>query len=194
MSVLFALPLVYVLFFCYSYLLFFPSDNAGEHSYTLAVNEFADLTADEFSAKMTGLNVIQNDMMASANSEGPHNYVEAPLASLDWRQRKAVTPVKNQASCGSCWAFSATGSVEGAYAIKTGKLVTLSEQELVDCSRPQGNHGCNGGLMDQAFEWIIKNKGITSESAYPYTAKDGTCKPGSPVAATISKYVNVQVK
>jgi len=166
--------------------------NMGSHSYSMSVNEFADMSFEEFHAKMTGLLPRQNSFLRAQNNEGPHNSVNAPLASVDWRAKNAVTPVKNQQQCGSCWAFSATGAVEGAHAVATGSLVSVSEQQLVDCSAAEGNQGCNGGLMDQAFEWIIKNKGITSESAYPYTARDGSCKSGKPVVATISSYTDVQ--
>jgi len=130
--------------------------NMGNHTYSMAVNEFADMTFDEFHKKMTGTKVTDRAHLRSLN--GPHKSVKGPLAtSLDWRQKNAVTGVKNQGQCGSCWSFSTTGSVEGAHAIKTGNLVSLSEQQLIDCSTAQGNQGCNGGLMDQAFQYIISN-------------------------------------
>jgi C1A family cysteine protease len=119
-------------------------------------------------------------------------HATALASSLDWRQKNAVTPVKNQQQCGSCWSFSSTGSVEGAHAIKTGNLVSLSEQQLVDCSTAQGNQGCNGGLMDQAFQFIISNGGITSEAQYPYTATGpNTCQTNVTSVATISSFVDV---
>jgi len=149
--------------------------NAQNNSVTLAINHMGDLSRAEFRQQYLGYTPIKNDYMRSQNSPhvSPAITITAPSA-WDWRAKNAVTPVKNQQQCGSCWSFSATGSLEGAWAISKGNLVSLSEQELVDCSGPQGNEGCNGGLMDQAFEYVIAN-GLCTEASYPYTAADGTC-------------------
>ncbi|KAM3289769.1 hypothetical protein P3S67_018058 [Capsicum chacoense] len=96
---------------------------------------------------------------------------------MDWRKKGAVTGIKDQGQCGCCWAFSVAAATEGINKIKTGKLISLSEQELVDCDT-SSNMGCEGALMDDAFKFIIKNHGLTTESNYPYEETDGTCKTG----------------
>jgi len=141
----------------------------------MGMNEFGDLTFSEFHARYTGYNHRDNSYLRSKNGPKHVNHA-APPKSVDWRAKGAVTPIKNQAQCGSCWAFSTTGAVEGGDYIHTGVLNSLSEQQLVDCSSSTGDQGCNGGLMDDAFQWIINNKGICSEASYPYTAATGTCQ------------------
>ena len=119
-----------------------------------------------------------------------HKNASTPPVSVDWVAAGAVTPVKNQGQCGSCWAFSTTGSTEGAIFVSGKPLPVLSEQQLVDCAGAQGNQGCNGGLMDYGFQYIIDNKGIGSEASYPYKAADGTCKKVASVA-TITSFKDV---
>ena len=143
--------------------------------FKLAQNEYVDLTQDEFKEKYVGtLNKKKNYYMTrlyslSSCENFVNNNVEVP-SSLDWRTKDVVTNVKNQGYCGSCWAFSATGSMEGAYAIAHNKLVNISEQQLIDCSKSYGNLGCNGGLMDAAFEYAI-DYNMTTEAELPYEAK-----------------------
>jgi len=164
--------------------------NAKGLAWEMGVNQFTDLTGKEFADLYLGYRPRSNDYARSRNQHvRPLGQVLAD--ELDWRTKGAVTPVKDQGQCGSCWAFSTTGSVEGANQIKTGTLESVSEQQLVDCAGSAGNQGCNGGLMDDAFEYIIKNGGLGSEASYPYTAKDGKCKQVSSVA-TVSKFTDVK--
>lgn len=139
----------------------------------LGMTHFADLTHEEFAQHAFGYNYSMRLARPATNGAFRYADVEAP-PSVDWRQRKAVSEVKNQAQCGSCWAFSTTGSIEGINAIVTGELVSLSEQELVDCDKGQ-DQGCHGGLMDYAFQFVINNGGLDTEEDYAYTATEGSC-------------------
>jgi len=163
--------------------------NSEGHSYELGMNQFGDLTNAEFQAQY--LRPMQRKANRTAEIHVAGNEVDP--SSVDWRTQGYVTPVKDQGQCGSCWSFSTTGSFEGAHFKATGKLVSFSEQNLVDCSTKQGNQGCNGGLMDNAFEYIIANKGLDTEASYPYTARDGTCRynPANS-GGTLSSYKDVQ--
>ncbi|CAI9260089.1 unnamed protein product [Lactuca saligna] len=155
------------------------SHNKKGLSYTLGVNEFSDMTFEEFSKQKLG--AAQN---CSATKQGNHKLTDVVLPlTQDWRKTGIVSPVKNQGSCGSCWTFSTTGALEAAYAQAFGKSVSLSEQQLVDCARDFNNFGCNGGLPSQAYEYIKYNGGLDTEEAYPYTGKDGVCKYKSENAA-----------
>jgi C1A family cysteine protease len=160
--------------------------NAGNSTFTMAHNQFSHLSSDEFKSMYTG-GFNGDSRMGSAFDL---DVSVAIPTEVDWTAAGAVSAVKDQGQCGSCWAFSTTGGVEGAVFLKTGKLTSLSEQQLVDCAGSTGNKGCNGGLMDDAFQYIIQNGGIGSESSYPYTAADGSCKKVASVS-TISSFTDV---
>lgn len=153
-------------------------------NFTMGINQFTDLTPQEFKDQYVG------GLRSEVGSYGCKSFssgASGAPASMDWRQKGAVTSVKDQGQCGSCWTFSSTGAVEGAWAISTGKLVDLSEQELVDCATgvSYGSHGCNGGQMEGAFKYIIEH-GQCSDSSYPYTSgvtkTGGSCQKCSAVA------------
>jgi len=158
--------------------------NAKKLSWTLGVNQFADMTSFEFAEFVQRGN--GGGFINFRKPESERKIVDLPKASctsVDWTATSSpvVTPVKNQGQCGSCWSFSTTGAVESRYAIKTGELHILSEQELVDCDTKDS--GCNGGLMDYGFEYIIGQNGVCQENDYPYTSgttrKAGSCERSS---------------
>jgi C1A family cysteine protease len=161
--------------------------NAKNLTYKLGLNEFSAMTDEEFSAIKLGF------AAKKLRLEGKRNVTKLPTANLretvDWTTKGAVTPVKNQGSCGSCWAFSATGALEGVSAI-VSKIQDFAEQELVDCSRSYGNNGCSGGLMDYAFKYV-KDKGISIQTDYPYKGVDATCKTTTGTKFKISGFTDV---
>lgn len=163
---------------------------AGLESYNVEMNQFADLDSAEFGEKYL-ISFPKDGVTTKCTG------AQAPTASLpdevDWTTKGAVTAIKNQGQCGSCWAFSTTGSVEGAYFLAKNKLESFSEQQLVDCSHSYGNNGCGGGLMNLSF-FYIKDNGITTEAKYPYKGVASTCKyTAADQAWTVSDCTEVTV-
>jgi len=150
--------------------------NAKSSTYRMGVNEFSDLTADEFAEAHFGFSKPA-EMWPGVKKLGTHRAKagEVLASSVDWTTKGAVTPVKNQGQCGSCWSFSTTGALEGAWELATGALVSVSEQQFVDCSKQ--NSGCSGGLMDYAFSYA-EGVSLCTEDSYSYTARDGSCHTG----------------
>lgn len=164
-------------------------NNANNKRHKLAVNQFADLTNEEFKASRNG---FKGHICSNLATSFRYENVTVPQ-SVDWRKKGAVTPIKNQGQCGCCWAFSAVAAMEGITQLTTGKLISLSEQELVDCDISGQDQGCEGGLMDEAFKFIQQNRGLASETNYPYKGVDGTCNKNKAAthAAQIDGYEDI---
>jgi len=142
--------------------------NSNEYrTYEMGLNQFSALTQEEFTQQYLGV-------IVSSEAHNIESTDDLSVGDIDWVSQGWVTGIKNQGSCGSCWAFSATGALEGLSKAK-GKLESFSEQQLVDCSSSYGNQACNGGLMDNAFKYV-KDHGIVHEDQYPYKGVKATCK------------------
>ncbi|XP_038633549.1 procathepsin L-like isoform X2 [Scyliorhinus canicula] len=176
----------------------------GKHTFTVGMNQFGDLTTKEFNERMNRFLPTEADNRAEEfetdefdedeesddDEEGGDNVTSV---LVDWRVKGYVTPVKDEGRCGSCWAFSTTGAIEGQLFHATKKLIPLSEQNLVDCSGIYGNNGCAGGSMTNAFEYVMRNEGINTAADYPYTATDGKCNfSNKKRVATIRHYIRVR--
>jgi len=170
------------------------SENAKDNTFTLGVNMFTHLSLEEFQAQFTGGK--GGSALGSDDAHLGELEVKTDIASdVDWStDSSVVNPVKDQGQCGSCWAFSAVGTVESAYALAAGKLGSYAEQQLVDCDTTGGSQGCNGGFNQYGISYIGQT-GIASESSYPYKATDGTCRASSVskelAAGTVAGYQSV---
>lgn len=175
------------------------SDDRGSAEH--GVTKFSDLTPEEFAESFLGTRISAEQIARRKAHPDANHLVELPTEDLpeafDWREKGAVTKVKNQGQCGSCWSFSTTGAVEGANFVKSGKLTSLSEQQLVDCDHqcdpgePDAcDSGCNGGLPSNAMAYVMRAGGLDTEEAYPYKARKGKCMATrkGPAAATISNF------
>ncbi|XP_062378187.1 procathepsin L-like [Sardina pilchardus] len=169
----------------------------GIKTYRMGINHFSDMDSEEFKEKVLLRSMIPSNKTRAlphraAKPSTPKGGAVKLSASVDWRENGCVTDVKDQGDCGSCWAFSVTGALESHYCIYYGYLYELSEQQLVDCSSSYGNEGCNGGLMDPSFEYVIDNGGIDTEDYYPYEGEDGDCRfNAAGIAVTCSGYTDV---
>ncbi|MCD7463153.1 hypothetical protein HAX54_050045 [Datura stramonium] len=170
----------------------FNNNNGTNKSYKLGINEFADLTSEEFLRYYTtnhGLNDYKFSSTKTTISSFKYENMSDVPSEIDWRKSGVVTSIKDQGECGCCWAFSAVAALEGANKLATGKLISLSEQQLLDCTTE--NDGCSGGLITTAYDFIVKNGGTAAESDYPYEEHQDSCKSAqgtSDSAVKMSRY------
>ncbi|CAK9135384.1 unnamed protein product [Ilex paraguariensis] len=165
---------------------FIDEHNAENRPYKVGLNRFADLTNEEYRSMFVSGRMERKQKLSSPKGDRyAYKGGEELPEKIDWREKGAVVSVKDQGQCGSCWAFSTVAAVEGINQIVTGDLTVLSEQELVECDNSY-NQGCNGGLMDYAFQFIISNGGIDSEEDYPYRGLDGGCDQNRKNARIVS--------
>jgi len=180
---------------------FIVDHNLKNLTYTLGHNQFSGMDREQYRAylgyssegDLTKINLRGNAFLHKTDAN-------AVPASVNWVEKGGVTPVKDQGQCGSCWSFSVTGALEGAFFNEYGSLTSFSEQQLVDCDNLKNggkDHGCNGGLMDNAFSWIGKNGGLCTENDYPYVSGEtkaaGTCQKTCSVIgdSKVAKFVDV---
>jgi len=163
--------------------------NKGDHSWKMGITQFSDMTPEEFKSYVSCGSMKHKP--SKTMFDAPKDWNKTVASSIDWVAKGAVTPVKNQGQCGSCWAFSTTGAIEGRSFISSGELISLSEQDLVDCSKQ--NSGCNGGLMDYGFAFVESNGGLCTENDYPYLAyQEWRCREdGCAKSDPISSYEDV---
>ena len=168
--------------------------NEKDQDYTLELNHFADIHRSQWTRRKAYNNIMAENNITYEIPTLDNAYNDGSIPnSVDWRDKDVVTPIKNQQQCGSCWAFSAVGSMEGQHALKTGNLVNLSESQIVDCDVNSSDSGCSGGFMDGAFKYVIRQGGIDTEESYPYDPQDDPCTFNkSDIGATFSDYKDVK--
>lgn len=171
----------------------------GQESYEVSMNHLGDYSQAEVKKMLNGWRPDNSETVYASvpretfQSNSTATTINPP--SVDWREIGVVSSVKNQGKCASCWAFSAIGSLEAQQALKSGKFTELSEQNLIDCSIREGNDGCSGGWMDDAFEYIRRNRGINSAHVYPYVGRDGRCAfKKNAIGAVVASFVEVSPK
>ena len=167
-------------------------ESTGKHTYRLGMNQYGDMRSDEL-ARLRGFKKSPPRSAATKSTVGATSNVELLPSSVNWVSKGAVTSVKTQNQCGSCWAFTAVAALEGQHFVKTGKLVELSAQNLMDCVPT--SQGCEGGFMDDAFAYVTKNKGIDTDASYPYKTEQDACAfKKANVGATANGFVDIQAQ